>query len=299
MIVCSCGRKIKIKDGIKSQTINIYTRGLIHGEYEYIIRIWGINNFASGKEIEDKNFSNLNDLFDFLKNNHYGIMEKSSQNYSNNTISNSNSSHKTRTNSNFSKDSWVHKALPKSEEIINNFLNNFIKLPYLHRVEHSIHCDLYNLFQKDDLFNKDVKLLDGTKTQILHKEWPEFTPREDKDNRRGNFDFAILSPESIRDKGIFDFTNGRIEAPIVVEVGLNYGEKHLLGDFKKLNNSKVYRGYLLHLVRKEKVDDNSIEEILSEIESKFKNIKVGYVKHDVNGVRYKLIKDKGIKINSL
>ena len=260
-----------------------------------------MNNFVNGIEIEDRGFKNLNDLFRCIKENHYGVIEKSSQD---NSIENSshysdNNIITTKNIIDFKKASWVYEAIPKSEEIINNFLKNFMEFPYLHRVEHSIHCDLYNLFSKDEFFNKSVKLSDGTETQILHKEWPEYRPREDKNNRRGNFDFVILSPESVKSKNVNDFVIGKIEAPIVVEIGLNYGTGHLLEDFKKINNSKVYRGYLLHLVRKEKVEDNSIEEILLEIENKFKNIKIGYVKHTIGGVRYKLINNDKINLQNL
>ena len=75
-------------------------------------------------------------------------------------------------------------------------------------------------------------------------------------------------------------------------MGLNYRINHFTEDFKKLKNSNVYRGYLLHLVRKEVVDDNSIEPLLLKIEEQYKNIKIGYVKHIPNGIRYKLINGK-------
>jgi len=292
MIVFSCGRKIKIKNGTKTQTVNIYTKDRIHGQYDYIIRVSGVNNFVNGREIEDKSFKKINELIEYLKEYHYGIVEKSPQNKSFENYNDYKTSNiRTSNHTEFGKDSWIKEAIPESERIINSFLKKFIDFPYLHRVEHSIHCDLYNMLINNDIFNKKIKLADQT-IQILHKEWPEYIPRENKNNRRGNFDLAILSPKNIKDKSINDFIYGRIEAPIVIEMGLNYRINHFTEDFKKLKNSNVYRGYLLHLVRKEVVDDNSIEPLLLKIEEQYKNIKIGYVKHIPNGIRYKLINGK-------
>ena len=300
MIIFSCGKKIKIKNGRKTQTVNIYTDKLKHGEYDYIVRMSGLDNFVKGNEINDKNFIEVNELIEYLKEYHYGVVEKSPQNKSFENYNDYKTGNiRTPNHAEFGKDGWIKEAVPESEKIINNFLKKFIDFPYLHRVEHSIHCDLYNFFVSDDLFNDIVELTDRTKIQILHKEWPEYIPRENKNNRRGNFDMAILAPESIKNKSINDFIYGRIEAPIVVEMGLNYKIDHFTEDFKKLKNSNVYRGYLLHLVRKEVVNDNSIEPLLLKIEEQYKNIKVGYVRHTAKGVRFKLIGDKEISKISL
>ncbi|MHB1336009.1 MAG: hypothetical protein ACYCXQ_08610 [Candidatus Humimicrobiaceae bacterium] len=65
---------------------------------------------------------------------------------------------------------------------------------------------------------------------------------------------------------------------------------------RKLSNSNVFRGYLLHLVRKEKVENDSlIEKSLITISQKHKNIKVGYVRHTYDSIKYKLINDIEIK----
>lgn len=299
MIVFSCGRKIKVKNGRKTQTVNIYTNDMIHGQYDYIIRVSGVNNFVNGREIENRNFKEINDLLGYLREYHYGVVEKSPQNKSFENYNDYKTGNiRIPNHTEFGKDSWIKEVIPESERIINNFLKKFMDFPYLHRVEHSIHCDLYNMLISNDVFNKKIKIADQT-IQILHKEWPEYIPRENKNNRRGNFDMAILAPESIKNKSINDFIYGRIEAPIVIEMGLNYGTEHLTEDFKKIKNSNVYRGYLLHLVRKEVIDDNSIEPLLVKIEEQYKNIKVGYVRHTTNGVRFKLIDDKEISKISL
>ena len=294
MIISSCGRKIKVKNGRKTQTVNIYTNDMIHGQYDYIVRVSGVNNFVNGREIEDKSFKKINELLGYLIKYHYGIVEKSPQNKSFENYNDYKTGNiRTPSHTGFGEDSWIEEAIPESEKIINNFLKKFIDFPYLHRVEHSIHCDLYNMLISSDVFNKKIKIADQT-MQILHKECPEYIPRENKNNRRGNFDLAILSPKNIKDKSINDFIYGRIEAPIVIEMGLNYGTEHLTEDFKKIKNSNVYRGYLLHLVRKEVICDNSIEPLMLKIEEQYKNIKVGYVRHVSNGIRYKLINDKEV-----
>ena len=168
--------------------------------------------------------------------------------------------------------------------------------PYLHRVEHSIHCDLYNMLTKEDILNRRLKL-GNENIQMIHKEWPEFIPRAEKENRLGNFDIAILSPNNYSGYNLNKFINGRIEAPIVIEMGLDYGTIHLMEDFKKLINSRVYKGYLIHFIRKEKVFEyKNLEKLLLEIEENNKNIRVGYVKHESSKLRYKLIGDNKINI---
>ena len=53
MIVFCCGRKIKIKNGTHTQTVNIYSEKMVHGEYDYIIRMHGFNNFVIDSEINN------------------------------------------------------------------------------------------------------------------------------------------------------------------------------------------------------------------------------------------------------
>ena len=51
----------------------------------------------------------------------------------------------------------------------------------------------------------------GHRTQLIHKEWPETRPRQDKGGR-GNFDFAILDPLQLAEARIDQFAGGHIEA---------------------------------------------------------------------------------------
>lgn len=88
----------------------------------------------------------------------------------------------------------------------------------------------------------------GIVSQLVHKEWPETVGREK--NRRGNFDLAVLSPKLLEMcPSVRSCREGRLEAPIVIEIGLDYDAEHLANDAKKLINSKPRHGYLIHLVR--------------------------------------------------
>jgi hypothetical protein len=356
MIVYCCGRKIKILDGTHTQTVNIYSKNNKHGEYDFIIRMHGPQNFVKDYEIDGK-FLSIIDLIDYLKEKHGGIVEKynyglqsqhasphprssqnpqtsksspsfGSSNYtgvnditgingvtgvtddsatinntaSTNSINSANIANSTVNNSvnsgpkkenNFKNDEWLKFAVPEVENIINEFLKKFIKYPYLHRVEHSIHCELYNMLECNQKFNQHL-VFDHTSIKQIHKEWPEYIPRQNK--IRGKFDLAILSPENLKEYSLGDYLQGRIEAPIVIEIGLNYKMKHFLEDLAKLSNSNVYMGYLIHLARKEMVDnDSAIESQLLQIRDRFQNIKAGYVRHNYNSVRYKLLNENEIK----
>ena len=159
MIVYCCGRKIKIKNGPHTQTVNIYSENMIHGEYDFIIRMSDPRNFVEGSEIDNK-FNSIDGLIRYLKDKHYGQVEKYNSK-SSNFNPNVRSVHpkppalekiqKVYKNHNFETDDWLKLAIPKAENIMDQFLKNFMRNPYLHRVEHSIHLDLYNLLISDEI----------------------------------------------------------------------------------------------------------------------------------------------------
>jgi hypothetical protein len=64
----------------------------------------------------------------------------------------------------------------------------------------------------------------GFKTQLIHKEWPEARPRRKldltADRRRGSFDLVVLAPSQLDRTALEQFRAGRIDAPIVIELGL-------------------------------------------------------------------------------
>ena len=147
------------------------------------------------------------------------------------------------------------------ESSINALIKEFIEQPYKHRCEHSLHCELYNMLMEHQSL-QGVFQLKGTAygTILLHKEWPETIARPEKNNRRGNFDLAILDPNSVSRCSLKDFNKGLIKPDFVVEMGLNYDLEHLKNDANKLANSDCKHGYLIHLyqphkgIKKDKLD---------------------------------------------
>jgi len=83
---------------------------------------------------------------------------------------------------------------------------------------------------------------------LIHKEWPETLPGRDAD-RRGLFDLPVLAPSQLAQASIDQFRQGRIHAPIVVEVGLDYGRAHLEQELEKLRNSEAPYAYVVHFSR--------------------------------------------------
>ncbi|MEI8373457.1 MAG: hypothetical protein WCJ35_11575 [Planctomycetota bacterium] len=149
-----------------------------------------------------------------------------------------------------STDNWVAEAIPLVEASINDIVRDFLRHPYLHRVEHSMHAHLINSLSVQPHFSGQHRIgSTGEVTQLIHKEWPETTVREEKDGR-GNFDIAILSPALLAQcNRLRHFADGWLPVPIVIEMGLNYSLEHYEQDRSKLVNSSVHRGYLIHLLR--------------------------------------------------
>lgn len=136
------------------------------------------------------------------------------------------------------------------ETAIDGLVDSFAREPYIHRCEHSIHCELYAMLTVHRALQGlyQFKDTEGRCTTLVHKEWPETQAREDKQGRRGNFDIAILAPAEILRHTTKDFTSGHIRPAFVVEMGLNYGLDHLRQDDAKLSNSRCCdAGYLVHL----------------------------------------------------
>ncbi|GMT50264.1 MAG: hypothetical protein IEMM0008_1803 [bacterium] len=191
---------------------------------------------------------------------------------------------------------WKEKVKEIVERSIDQFILDFIDFPYLHRVEHSIHCELYRILSNGRLLGNQYPLGDDSISQAVHKEWPEYKPRPEKGNRRGNFDLGILSPEQLKQSTIKDFRYGRIKPFIAIELGLDYKLDHLDQDLYKLKNSEIKHGYLIHLVREQYVSDhfNEMEGfILEDINDP---VKVAYARISDSMIYYKLVQDKDIKV---
>lgn len=190
------------------------------------------------------------------------------------------------------QDDWLCTAKDAVERVIDSLLTEFLGSPYLHRVEHSIHAHLYQMLVAEEVLGGRFTIGAGlADCQLVHKEWPETIAREG--SRRGNFDLAVLSPALLKGcASIKTFREGRLIAPIVIEMGLDYDAEHLAGDAKKLINSRPKHGYLVHLVR-EQPRNGDAEEIMLGMESRF-GIRTAYAWTAGRQQAYKLLGDSSI-----
>jgi len=187
-------------------------------------------------------------------------------------------------------DEWVAEAVKAVEASITKLVEEFREQPFIHRVEHSLHARLMQLLSEWEHLRGWYPIDDsGFKTQLIHKEWPETRPRKKKnkkeeeseviaDRRRGSFDVVVLAPSQLEKATLEQFTVGRIDAPIVIELGLGYWNDHLSGDREKLTNSQVQHPYLVHLSRMPSSHQEKTEVIIAGIEAP---TQIAYVHHDL------------------
>ena len=287
-------RNIYLATGRISQTVNICTKDNKRGEYDWIIRL-PVEHFIVGDQIREQ--SNINDLVSWLTSEKLGQVERSPAGI--NIESPEEVSVKTASEEDpqiltLEDAKWIERAMKIVEICINELILEFIDLPYLHRVEHSIHTRLYSILRNQPHFDRHFLLGEGQMlTQPIHKEWPETIPRPEKGNRRGSFDLAILSPGQMKTCTLKNFSDGRLDPAIVIEMGLNYKEGHLSHDAEKLLNSNVEHGYLVHLVREkphEKIIDQTIDRLRSE-----NTIKVAFARVEKGNKFIKLLDDPTIR----
>ena len=130
-----------------------------------------------------------------------------------------------------------------TEEAITALVDEFLDHPYLFRVEHSLHTRLYALLTGHRNIAQHVLIGDsGQWTQLVHKEWPETlaNPLGTEYKRRGLFDIAILAPQQLEKASLEGFRQGRIDAPVVIELGLNYGFRHLKQDEESSSTARSW-----------------------------------------------------------
>ena len=73
-MISICGRKVKVKTGLKSQTVNICSSANIHGEYDYIIRLTPPS--ISEETLLGQSFSSIPELVRYLESYHLGVVER-------------------------------------------------------------------------------------------------------------------------------------------------------------------------------------------------------------------------------
>lgn len=298
-----CGRKVKVVKRSKSQTVNVCTSKNINGEYDYIIRLR--REFITQDILQLKNFGSIEEMVKYLEEHHSGDVEQfPNKNRKDSCVSGKLIQSHTadslinvigRGNGNSDNiaqalpSKWEVNARIAVEQSIDQLIIEFLEFPYLHRVEHSIHCELFKILSGRRIFATTFPMRRWI-SQPIHKEWPEYLPRPEKGNHRGNFDICILSPERLKSCNFQEYREGRIEPSIVIEIGLDYKIKHLKDDSTKLINSRITDSYLIHLVRPDVVDNfEAVEQFLLET-----SIKTAYARLTNSQAFYKLVNDQNI-----
>lgn len=273
-----------------SQTVNFCREGNVRSEYEYILRLPISQKVAADDLV---NFQLVEEAITWLVGSRGAVIERSPLLDADCDSFDNDLKSEPPVVATDTEASWIQRARRLTELSIDELVLEFLDMPYLHRVEHSVHTRLCAILGGHPHFDRHVSLGGGLSlTQTIHKEWPETIPRPEKNNRRGNFDIAILSPARISGASTEGFCSGRIIAPIVIEMGLNYDEGHLAGDVEKLLNSKVEFGYVVHLLR-DKKEDLLLEETIHSLDPNG-TIRVGFASVFGGHKRVKLLSEKEI-----
>lgn len=184
--------------------------------------------------------------------------------------------------------SWEDGAKATVEEVINQFVLEFIDFPYLHRAESSLHCELYRELSGSKLLERTYPLGEWS-IQPVQKDWPEYYRRPGH-HRTGTIDVCILSPQEFKVCSLDDFKEGRINPLIAIELVLDGDLNQLMQDSQKLLAGGNH-DYLVYLVRPGRNEDfEAAENFLLTC-----NFKTAYARLDDNQAFYKLINDKEIK----
>lgn len=256
------GRTVKIVKGTKSQTVNICTPDNRLGDYVITYRL------PPDTEVTTDLLTELTDLTSLEE----WLVARDGTPEQPGTRP-AESSLVARVAAPPHDDAWVARAHEATDRAITALVNQFCKDPYLHRVEHSLHTLLHSLLTTEPDLQDVVRIgASDYSTQLVHKEWPATISQgtSDQPRPRGNFDMAVLAPDQIRSASLEQFRQGRVDAPIAVEVGLNYGLAHLEKDHHKLRHSQVQVPYLLHLSRINVTDQDATERFLCTMGSPFR-----------------------------
>ncbi|HOQ86599.1 MAG TPA: hypothetical protein PLQ89_12880 [Phycisphaerae bacterium] len=284
-------RDIHIVTGDVSQTVNICTPENKLGRYDWVVRL------SIGQKVTPdivRGQPDIESLVTWLEREHFGQIEQRPTDEGAKESLAADEQPPKAVPTDPDDALWIQRAMSITEICIDELVREFLELPYLHRVEHSIHARLYGILRAQPHFDRHYPLAGGMMmTQLIHKEWPETQARPDKDNRRGNFDLVILSPGRLKRCSAREFDEGRIVPPIVIEMGLNYGQGHLVADAEKLLNSHVQHGYLVHLVR-DKRHDPTIDEAIRSLQERSCSIKVAFARYQGGRKYQKLLEDKAI-----
>lgn len=283
------GRTVTVRTGRKSQTVNICTPRQVVGDYEAIYRLPIQSAIEDPGEIPE--VATLAEFETWLTARN-GAPEGSS-------TAHDKTGGLSRLVSAPINDAWVSDAVPLVEDAIDSLVDRFVSAPYLHRVEHSFHAELISELRRHEELRACVESgASGLTTQLIHKEWPETVVRGGRGKtveRRGLFDIVVLAPAQFEEVTLEQFLQGRIEPPIVIEVGLDYGLEHLKGDICKLLTSQVQHPYLIHLSRIGP-RDKKVEDRINGIAASAPRLRVAYVHHGTGGVAVKRLNDSAVSL---
>jgi hypothetical protein len=294
VVVWICGTKVKILTGRHTQTVNFESQD---GEVDYDPRVViRPPNPRIGSMLQDRDFLSKEAAVEYLVQECRGVIDPPLQKYAHITTEASDAAlsrnSQAEPEGNHMSTEWMERAVSAVERVLDQFVLQFIDFPYLHRVEHSIHCELYRLLSNERIFANTCPM-NRWVSQSIHKEWPEYKPRPDKGNRRGNIDLCIIAPKKLVSCTYEQFRHGRIEPDIAIEIGLDYRIRHLKEDSRKLLNSSIGHGYLVHLVRQDVPDNyDAVEAFL--LSHTLGNLKTGYAKLCGTQAAYKLVNDREI-----
>lgn len=159
---------------------------------------------------------------------------------------------------------WLARTVESVERCIGDLVQAFRRQPFAHRVEHSLHVDLYHLLRSQDALAEDVAVGDtGFSTRLVHKEWPSHSPfssTRSTRERRQSYDIAVLNPRDVATGTLPDLVEGRFRSPIAIELGLDYSLKHIEGDLDKLERNEVMHPYVVHFSRKRTRSARAVED---------------------------------------
>lgn len=246
------GRRVKVVRGTKSQTVNVCAESNIVGDYEVTYRLPANVDISPGELAELADLAAL-EAWSLARG---GDPEVPGQPGAPAVLS---------IPAPVADDSWVVSARAAVDRAITGLVNQFVEDPYLHRVEHSLHTLLHSLLKQQPELADAVPLsTQPHRTQLVHKEWPETIADHGSNGavKRGNFDIGLLTPDQVRKATLKQFRAGRIDVALAIEVGLDYGFKHLEQDANKLRHSHIPVPYLVHFSRINVKDQAATEQLL-------------------------------------
>ena len=230
------GRRVKLCTCVRSQTVNVcYANDPVDGSYEFKFRNSDSANLLTEESLTALGIDDLDELRDFLI--QHGAEAE-------NPSAKRTPIPRLLDQTNAMPEGIVNRL----DEQVDAFLDDFIANPYAHRVEHSIHIDLFSrIATHEEVVAQRVEIQNGHMSQLVHKERPE-PSRIGKSTRRGSHDIALLPPCKPSPE---QFCLGFIRPFAAFELGLNYDVAHFDKDVFTLHYAKLPASYVIHLARTE------------------------------------------------